>query len=107
MAATVLRLDYRRATKMVVPGPAAADAWAVLAAGRLAAILGKRRAEALDCPWAWDRDFLWVMAGREQSDVPERPDVREWHRAPPLRDEQRTAANSLVQPVVLLALWAE
>lgn len=87
MAATVLRLDYRRATKMVVPGPAAADAWAVLAAGRLAAILGKRRAEALDCPWAWDRDFLRVMAGRERLDVPERSDVREWRQSPPLRDE--------------------
>jgi hypothetical protein len=57
MAAMARQRSYRLAMKMVFPGPAAADAWAALAAGHSAVHLAKRRAKVPYCPWAWDRDF--------------------------------------------------
>lgn len=92
---------------MISPGPAAADAWAVPAAGQLAAILAKRRAEVPDCRWAGDRDFLWVMAWLEHQTSLERQAAREWRPAPHLQDELRRAAQPLEQPVVSQALWDE
>lgn len=86
---------------MVSPGPAVADAWAVPAAGRLAAILWKRRAEGPDCRWAGVRDSLRVMAELEHQAA------REWRPAWQLQDELRRAAQPLELPVVPQALWDE
>lgn len=93
--------DYRLETKMVFPGPAAADAWAGPAADHWDANLAKRRAAVRDCPWAWARDFRWVMAEPGHPVVPERPDGREWPPAPRPRDELRMDANPPVQLAVL------
>jgi hypothetical protein len=102
MAARARRPDSRPAMKMVFPGPAAADAWAVRAADRSAVHLAKRRAAVRDCPWAWDRDFLWVMAEGERPVVPERRDAR-WRQAPRPLDGPPMAAHLPGQPVGLLA----
>lgn len=92
---------------MVSPGPAVADAWAVPAAGHLAAILSKRRAEVPDCRWAGDRDFLWVMAELERQALLERQAARERRPAPQLQDELPRAAQPLELPVVPQVLWDE
>jgi hypothetical protein len=95
--------DYRLAMKMVFLGPSAADAWAAQAADHSAVHLAKRRAEVPDFPWAWDRDFLSVMAERERPLVLERQDVREWRPVPRLQDELPTAGRPSalrVEPVL-------
>jgi len=68
---------------MAVPGPVAADAWAVRDVVRWGAILGPCQEVVRDCPLApkaLDRDFLWVAA------EPERRDVQERRRSQKLRD---------------------
>ena len=92
---------------MAVPGQVAADASAALDAGRWAAILGKRREEVRDCPWALDRDFLTAMAVTERLFLLERPaDARERNPALKPRVALRKVAHHLV-PQALSALRGE
>jgi hypothetical protein len=86
---------------------AAADASAALDAGRSAAILGTRREEVRDCPWALDRDFLTAMAVTERLFLLERlGDARERNPALKPRVALRKVGHHLV-PRALSALRVE
>src|SRR5436309_13491963 len=102
---------------MAVPGPVAADAWAVRDVVRWGAILGPCQEVVRDCPLApkaLDRDFLWVMAERALPVLPHRRGVQERPQARQLQDDCRRVvcrtglpaarAPRAVPPLALLAL---
>src|SRR5437879_12287961 len=81
---------------MAVPGPVAADAWAVRGVVRWGAILGPCQEVVRDCPLApkaLDRDFLWVMAERALPVLPHRRGVQERPQARQLQDDCRRVAR--------------
>jgi hypothetical protein len=108
MAAIVGRRE-RRGCRIVMgmsaPAQVAADAWAVLAAGRSNAFLGRRQEAVRDSPWASDRDSRSAMAAPGRLLWLARWNVREWPPVQRLRDAWQKAAYQMV-PQVLSVLRA-